>query len=249
MTIRIAALSLAAALTATPLLAHDMTSEEVKRLALEAILENPEIVMEAVEILREKEELAKVDAAKAVISEINAELYNIENAPVLGNPDGDVTVIEFFDYNCPYCKRAAAEVDALLEADPNVRLIYREWPILGESSTYASRAALASREQGKYDEFHVALMNAQGRKNEAVVLRLAQSVGLDIEKLKADMESDRVTQHLEKSNEMARALGFTGTPSFVVGDEGVFGMMPAEDLIAFVAEKRAAGKSNDSTGD
>lgn len=247
MTIRIAAFSIATALMTTVLPAQEMTPEDVKRLALEAILENPEIVMEAVEILREKEEIAKAEATNAVISEMTAALYEDENAPIMGNPDGDVTVIEFFDYNCPYCRQAYAEVEKLLEFDPNVRLLYREWPILGEGSLYASRAALASREQGKYEEFHIALMNDRTRKDESAVLRIAESVGLDIEKLQADMDSDAVVAHLEKSNELAKALGFTGTPAFVVGNEGVFGMIPADDLIAFVEEKREEGMAQDST--
>lgn len=239
MTVRFAALVFASLLAAPTAFAQDMTPDEVKRLALEAILENPEIVMEAVELLREQEEIAKAEAAQVAIVEMQDALYEDDNVPVLGNPDGDVTVIEFFDYNCPYCKQAHAEVQKLLEADPNVRLVYREWPILGEGSLFASRAALAARAQGKYDEFHLAMMSDRSRKDATGVLRLAESVGLDVEKLKIDMESAEVTQHIEKSNELARALGFTGTPSFVVGDEGVFGMIPAEDLIAFVAAKRA----------
>jgi protein-disulfide isomerase len=239
MIIRLTALSLMAALATSTAMAQEMTPEEVKRLALEAILENPEIIMEAVELLREQEETAKAEATGAAISEMHAALYEDANAPVLGNPDGDVTVVEFFDYNCPYCKQANGEVEALLEADPNVRLVFREWPILGDGSVYATRAALASREQGKYDDFHQALMMEPARKDEAVVLRVARSVGLDVDKLQADMESDAVSDHIAQSLELARALGFSGTPSFVIGDEGVFGLVPAEDLIAFVAEKRA----------
>ncbi len=128
-------LALAAALAvAQPALAQDLTPDEVKRLALEAILENPEIVMEAVEILREREEAAQAEATRSAISDLTSELTEDPNAPVLGNPDGDVTVVEFFDYNCPYCKRAATDVKGLLAADGNVRLVQREWPILGEGT-------------------------------------------------------------------------------------------------------------------
>ena len=242
MTLRLAPLALAAAMTALPAAAQDMTPEEVKRLALEAILENPEIVMEAVELLREREAAEQAQATEAAIADLQAALHEDDNAPVMGNPDGDITVVEFFDYNCPYCKQAYGEVNALLEADPNVRLVFREWPILGEGSLAATKAALASREQGKYDEFHVALMEDRSRKDEAAVMRIAEAVGLDIEQLKADMESEAVADHINKSNEMARALGFTGTPSFVIEDEGVFGMVPSDDLIAMVAEKRAAAE-------
>ncbi len=239
MKMRLAPLALAAALTANAAGAEEFTPEQIKQLALDAILENPEIIMEAVDLLRQREAEEQARATQEAIGELHAALYEDENAPILGNPDGDVTVIEFFDYNCPYCKQAYGEVNALLEADPNVRLVFREWPILGEGSLYATKAALASRAQGKYEEFHDALMQERARKDEAVVLRLAREVGLDIDRLQADMESDEVKDHIAQSSELAQKLGFTGTPSFVIGDEGVFGMVPAEDLIAFVADTRA----------
>ena len=132
-------------------------------------------------ILRESEEEAKAAATSAAIVALRADLRGDRNAPVLGNPDGDVTVVEFFDYNCPYCRQAAGEVQALLDADAGVRLIYREWPILGEGSLYAARAALASRAQGKYEAFHWALMEDRARKDETAVLRIAESIGLDLE--------------------------------------------------------------------
>ncbi len=240
MTIRLAAPILAAVL-ALPAMAQEMTPEEVKRLALEAILENPEIVMEAVGILRERDEAAQAEAAQAAIADLQVALTEDPNAPVLGNPEGDVTVVEFFDYNCPYCKQAAGEVKGLIAADADVRLVYREWPILGEGSLYAARAALASRAQGKYEEFHWALMADRTRKDEAAVLRIAESVGLDLERLKKDMDAPEVVEHIAKSNEMAQALGFTGTPSFVVGEEGVFGLAPQDDLQALVNKAREGG--------
>ena len=234
----LSALAVALALAA-PVAAQELTPEEVKRLALEAILENPEIVMEAVAILREREEAAQAEAAAAAIAELRPMLEADPNAPVLGNPEGDVTVVEFFDYNCPYCKQASGEVKALLAADADVRLVYREWPILGEGSVYAARAALAAREQGKYEEFHWALMEDRARKDEAGVLRIAEAVGLDVERLKADMESEAVMSHIAQSMAMAESLGFTGTPSFVIGGQAVFGLVPQDQLAAFVAEARA----------
>ena len=234
----LSALAVALALAA-PVAAQELTPEEVKRLALEAILENPEIVMEAVAILREREEAAQAASAAAAIAELRPMLEADPNAPVLGNPEGDVTVVEFFDYNCPYCKQASGEVKALLAADADVRLVYREWPILGEGSVYAARAALAAREQGKYEEFHWALMEDRARKDEAGVLRIAEAVGLDVERLKADMESEAVMSHIAQSMAMAESLGFTGTPSFVIGGQAVFGLVPQDQLAAFVAEARA----------
>ena len=143
-------------------LAQDLSEARIKELVYEAILENPDIIMEAVGLIQQRDEEAQANATQAVLTDQRSLLERDPNAPVLGNPDGDVTIVEFFDYNCPYCKRAMPEVQAVLDEDPNVRLVYREWPILGEGSIFASRAALASRVQGKYDEFHLAMMGARG---------------------------------------------------------------------------------------
>lgn len=239
--------ALAAALAVTlalgaPAPAQEMTPEEVKRLALEAILENPEIVMQAVELLRAQEEAAQAEATTAAIADLRTALEQDPDAPVLGNPEGDVAVVEFFDYNCPYCKRAATEVKGLIEADSDIRVVYREWPILGEGSVVAARAALAAREQGKYEEFHWALMEHQARKDEAAVLQIAESVGLDVEKLRADMESEAVDRHIAQSMALAQSLGFTGTPAFVIGGQPAFGLLSQDQMAAMVAEAREAGE-------
>ena len=124
--------------------AQELSEERVKELALEAILENPQIIMEAVQLLEQQEATAQAEATADVLKEQRQLLEQAPNAPVLGNPDGDVTVVEFFDYNCPYCRRAMSEVEGLIEADPNVRLVFRELPILGDGSVFAAKAALAS---------------------------------------------------------------------------------------------------------
>ena len=218
--------------------AQGLSEARIKELVFEAIRENPEIIMEAVAILQQRDDEAQAVATQSVLRDQRDALHNDPNAPVLGNPDGDVTVTEFFDYNCPYCKRAMVEVQALLEADANVRLVYREWPILGEGSVFASRAALAARAQGKYEEFHWALMGSKGRVVEATVLRIAKDIGLDIERLKADMQSPEVEQHIAASMQLAQALGFNGTPSFVIGDALVPGFVDQVQLQEFVDENR-----------
>lgn len=216
--------------------AQQMTNEQVKQLALEAILENPQIIMQAVAILEQRERERAASGANTV----RLQLEQDPNSPNLGNPDGDVTVIEFFDYNCPYCRKAGQTVQELLASDANVRVIYREWPILGEDSVFASRAALAARAQGKYEEFHWALMNGEGRASEASILKLARDLGLDVEKLQADMTSPAVEAHIAQSNALARTLGFTGTPAFIVGDRTAPGMLSTDEITAMVAEARAA---------
>lgn len=213
-----------------PALAEDISDERIKSLVLEAIRENPEIVLEAIDILERERAAAQATSAAEVLDRWRDALEADPNAPVLGNPDGDVTVVEFFDYNCPYCRRVKPEMEALLDADSNVRVVYREWPILGEGSIFAARAALASREQGKYEEFHWALMGMNGRAEEASVLRVAREVGLDIEQLREDMESDAVEAHIADSMELTQALGFNGTPSFVIGDALLPGFVEADAL-------------------
>ena len=215
--------------------AQQITDEQVKQLALEAILENPQIIMQAVAILEQR----KRERAASASNTVRLQLEQDPNSPNLGNPDGDVTVIEFFDYNCPYCRKAGQTVQELLASDANVRVIYREWPILGEDSVFASRAALAARAQGKYEEFHWALMNGEGRASEASILKLARHLGLDVEKLQADMTSPAVEAHIAQSSALARTLGFTGTPAFIVGDRTAPGMLSTDEITAMVAEARA----------
>ncbi|MGR3388361.1 MAG: DsbA family protein, partial [Paracoccus sp. (in: a-proteobacteria)] len=210
--------------------AQEPSDERIKELALQAIRENPQIIIEAIQSLEADQAAAQSQAQSDVLTNQRDLLERDPNAPVLGNPDGDVTVVEFFDYNCPYCRRAMAEVEGLVEDDENVRLVYREWPILGEGSVFAARAALASREQGKYEEFHLALMGMQGRAEEASVMRIAEEIGLDVEKLRADMAAPEVDEHIATSRRLTQALGFNGTPSFVIGDNLVPGFVEQEQL-------------------
>ena len=215
--------------------AQSMTDDQVKQLALEAILENPEIIMQAVAILQQREKEQAASGANTVRLEVESD----PNAPNLGNPEGDVTVVEFFDYNCPYCRSAGQTVQALLSADENVRVIYREWPILGDDSVMAARAALAAREQGKYEAFHWALMNGEGRVTEALIFKVARDLGMDVAQLEADMVSPAVEAHIALSNALAQQLGFTGTPAFIVGDKTAPGMLNLDEIAMLVAEARA----------
>ena len=215
---------------------RERTDAEIKALVLEAIRENPTIIEEAVQLLREADEAAQLAAARDVLNDRAA----IEDgAPVMGNPQGDVTVVEFLDYNCGYCKRAIGEVQALLEADPNVRLVVREWPILSEGSVVAARAALASENQGRYAEMHEALM-ALPRADEGSVMATAERLGLDMARLRADMADPAIDAHFDRSHELTRAFGFSGTPSFVIGDELVPGAVPMDAMQGLVDAAREA---------
>lgn len=234
----IAMATVAFALAPVSVVAGDLNENRVRELVLETIRENPEIVMEAVAILERRQAEAQAAAQADVLSNQRQLLERDPNAPVLGNPDGDVTVVEFFDYNCPYCRRVKPEVKAMIAADPNIRLVYREWPILGDGSVFAAKAALAAREQGKYEEFHWAMMELKGRANETSVLRVAQEIGLDIEKLRKDMEAPEVQEHIDTSMRLTRALGLNGTPSFVIGENLVAGFVERAELEKHVADTR-----------
>jgi|TARA_R110000787_G_scaffold31181_3_gene82946 protein-disulfide isomerase len=223
-----------AAFSFTTVAAQELNEADIKRLALEAILEKPEILIEALSILQERENVALSEAQTDALSELRDDFE--QNAPVFGNLDGSVTLVEFFDYNCGYCRRAAPEVKAVLEANKDVRIIYREFPILGPGSEVAARASLAARNQGKYQQFHEAMMALNGQAVEASVMKIAGDVGLDLEVLKTDMQSDLVNEHIAASLRLAEALGITGTPTFVLGDEIIPGVIERGTLLEKIAE-------------
>ncbi|WP_238367851.1 DsbA family protein [Mesobacterium pallidum] len=227
-----------AAFAPFPVHADELSEARIKELVLETIRENPEIVMEAVAILEQRQAQAQAHDQVQVLQNQRELIERDPNAPVLGNPDGDVTVVEFFDYNCPYCRRVKPEVRALIDEDPNIRLVYREWPILGDGSVFAAKAALAARKQGKYEEFHWAMMGLQGRAEEASVLRVAEDIGLDVDQLRADMDAPEVEEHIATSMRLTQALGFNGTPSFVIGDALVPGFVEKARLAELVEDAR-----------
>lgn len=231
-----------AALVMLPIaaMADGLDENRIKELVLEAIRENPGIVFEAAQLFEEQQQALQAQAAAEVLDTEKATLENDPNAPVLGNPEGDVTVVEFFDYNCPYCRRVKPEMEALLAADPNVSVVYREWPILGEGSVFAARAALASRNQGKYEEFHWAMMQLKQRAEEATIIRVAEDIGLDVAQLRRDMTAPEIEEHIQTSMRLAQSLGFSGTPSFVIGDSLAPGLIQADQMIELVDQARAA---------
>lgn len=217
---------------------QEFTADEIKKLALEAILENPETIRQALVELDRVEARAKEERVRQNLQEIWAELSG-GDAPILGNPDGNVTLVEFFDYNCPFCRRVKPEIEALKAADADIRYVYREWPILGEGSVFAAKAALASIKQGKYEEFHWALMSLDEPAEEISVIRVAMEIGLDIKQLQLDMAAPEIEQHIANSMRMARSLDITGTPTFVFRDKVVAGLVRADQLVEEVERLRA----------
>ena len=158
--------------------------------------------------------------------------------PILGNPDGNVTVVEFFDYQCPYCRKVAERLLAMVKRDGNIRLVFKELPILGARSEYAARAALAAKNQGRYLAFHKALMRNTGRLTRKRILSIANSVGVDTNRLRADMQSPEIDDAIAANRDMARKLGIRGTPTFVVADRTVRGAVPMASIREHVAKAR-----------
>ncbi|MGV6847459.1 MAG: DsbA family protein [Marinibacterium sp.] len=245
-TIALAA-TLAAGLNAAPAMAFDPAAmSETERLAFgEAVrtylLENPEIIIEAVSILEARQANAQATADADLISANAAAIYDDGFSWVGGNPDGDVTLVEFLDYRCPYCRRAHAAVAGLMKRDPNVRLIVKEFPILGEASLAASRFAISVRQNAGPDAYHQvsdALMEFNGDINDVTLRRLAEGLGLNVDAIMAGMNAESVTAELTATRELGKKLNITGTPTFVLEDEMLRGFVPEDQLTELVAGKR-----------
>ncbi|WP_148292710.1 DsbA family protein [Paracoccus aminophilus] len=172
--------------------------------------------------------------------ELRKALERDPNAPVLGNPNGDITLTEFFDYNCPYCRVMVKDVHQLITDDKNLRVVFREWPVFGEGSIFTTRVSLASLKQGKYWQFHSAMMAIKGKADERSAMRTAEKVGLDLTRLKKDMDSDQVYAHMDRSTELADHMGLVGTPTFIAGNEGLFGKQSLTELKEMIARGRKA---------
>lgn len=178
------------------------------------------------------------DRPNPMPEELRKALERDPTAPVLGNPAGDITLSVFFDYNCPHCRKMAAPIGGLISSDPQLRVVYREWPVFGEGSEFAARASLASLDTGKYWQFHTALLSMKGRAEEASVMRVARQTGLDPDALRRGMGAENVTRHIGLSFQLAEHMGLMGTPTFIAGDEAVFGEQSRADLAALVARGR-----------
>ncbi|MEX2519392.1 MAG: DsbA family protein [Paracoccaceae bacterium] len=205
---------------------------EMNAIIREYILQNPEVLVEAMQVLeqRQNEQVKTSDQQK--IATLKDAIFNDGFSHAIGNPDGDVTLIEFTDYRCPYCKRAHESVSALLEADPNVRVVIKEFPILGPESTYASRAAMAALRQGGelYERYSDAMLEHKGDLDQRAVMMLAERAGADMARLKTDMDLPEIAEQIRQTYALARELEINGTPGFIIGDEIVRGFVPYEAL-------------------
>lgn len=241
-----AAALISAAFLAAPALAHDgpLSSEqkaEIEAMVRDYILQHPEIILESVAIMQAREDAAKNAAAKQALVDHRDALEQDPADPVLGNPNGDVTIVEFFDYQCGYCKTMMKPLMDLVEEDGNIRLVLKEFPILSPTSETAALASLAADRQDRYKDFHTALMNLRGRLTAEAIFQVALETGLDVEKLQADMKDPALQAQVRKSFELAQALSIQGTPAFTIGGHVVPGAVSKEQLAELVAEARKEG--------
>ena len=212
--------------------------EAIEGIIHDYLMHNPDVLIEA---LRAAEDKASRDAdAKAalVLKDRRGEVFDDPATPVGGNPQGNVTIVEFFDYRCPYCKQVQPSLQVLLDQDHNLRFIYKEMPVLGAPSVTAAHAALAARLQGKYEAFHAAMMAIKGQITDDVVYQVAGSVGLDVDRLKRDMAAPEIDQALKANLALAKALDIRGTPGFIIGDHIVPGAIDLDALKDLVASAR-----------
>ncbi|ESW92876.1 MULTISPECIES: DsbA family protein [unclassified Mesorhizobium] len=214
---------------------------EVEGIVRDYLLKNPEVLLEAQQALEAKQKEEQRVASLGVIKDAKDQIFNSSFDGVVGNPNGKVTIVEFYDYNCGYCKRAIDDMRALTKADPDLRFVLKEFPILGPDSQKASVVSMAFHlmKPEKYGEFHNALLGGQGRATEAAAIKVALSLGADEAALREKMKDPSITEAFSKTYDLATKLAITGTPSYVVGNEVVFGALGQEVL----AEKIEAAKA------
>jgi protein-disulfide isomerase len=207
---------------------------EIERIVKEYLLSHPELLQDVMSELEKRQALADAEKHRAGVKEHSAALFTSPRQVTLGNPQGDVTVVEFFDYNCGYCKRAMSDMLDLLKDDGKLKFVLKEFPVLGEGSVQAAQVAAAVRMQDKtgkkYLEFHQKLLGGRGQADKTRALAVAKEIGLDVAKIEKDMAGDEVKATIEESFKLAEALGLNGTPSYVVGTDVVIGAVGANTL-------------------
>ncbi|MBF0130680.1 MAG: DsbA family protein [Alphaproteobacteria bacterium] len=212
--------------------------EALEKIIRKTIVDHPEILVEAAQALQEKAEGLRSAQARAAIAKLRPELERDPDAPVLGNPSGDVSVVMFFDYNCAYCKLVYRAVTKVVADDGKVRLVLKELPILGPDSLTASKAALAAGAQGKYREFFSEAMGHRGKFDDGALEGIVKTVGLDHARLTKDMAADGIEKALDRNRDLSRALDINGTPAFVIGSDLVAGALNEKTLKEMIAKAR-----------
>ena len=239
----LAALTVVNPAHATDIITMTDTERDVFRAEVRAyLMENPEVLLEAIAVLEDRQAAEAATNDTALLLENADAIYNDGVSYVGGNPDGDITIVEFSDYRCPYCKRAHPEVAELVESDGNIRLIYKEFPILGPESLTTAQFAMATlmvEGPEAYEKVSTALMDLRGAPSSDALLKMAKILGLDADAVMAKMESTEVTQAIQANRALGQTLQISGTPTFILGDQLVRGYVPMEAMRDMVTEARS----------
>jgi protein-disulfide isomerase len=232
-----AAFFIAAAFVAQPASAQTFSDDQrhqIEGIIKDYLTSHPEVMQDVMAAMDKQQKEAEAEKARATIKDNNATLFNSNHQVVLGNPQGTLEIVEFFDYNCAFCKRAMSDMLDLLKNEPNLKFVLKEFPVLGEGSVEAAHVAVAARMQDptgkKYIEFHQKLLGGRGPADKARALAVAKEVGYDMARIEKDMNSDEVKTTIDENMKLADALGVNGTPSYVVGDELVVGAVGLDEL-------------------
>ncbi|MDH4304230.1 MAG: DsbA family protein [Nitrospira sp.] len=212
------------------------SSPDVADAAIERYIRaHPEVIEQSLQAMEAKREAEQKERQKVALKTKQEELLHDPMSPVSGNPKGEITLVEFYDYRCGFCKKAASAVTELQKVDPRVRVVYKDFPILGEPSELAAKAALASQAQGKHQAFHEALLASHSDMTKEAILKIATKVDLDAKRLEADMANPKWQAVIAKNRALARELGISGTPGFIVGNELVPGWLDLNGLKELIA--------------
>ncbi|MDF1750747.1 MAG: DsbA family protein [Alphaproteobacteria bacterium] len=215
--------------------------QRIESIVHDYLMANPQVILDAIRSMEERQQALVEQKRADIIAQLVPTLSASPMTPAFGADDSDVILVEFFDYQCGYCKRLFPGLQETMAKDPKLKVIFAELPILGPASLVASRAALASQEQGKYMEFHDAMMGYQGQLSDKIIFDMADEVGLDVEKLKEDMNAPKVLQYLAMVRSLSESMDIRGTPAMVIGKEFIGGYIPTEKLQEIIDQARAEG--------
>lgn len=224
----------------------DTQKKELGEIIKQYLIENPEVLVEAQNVLEQRQLVAQQQRTKSVIAEMAGDLTSSSDDIIFGNPDGDVTIVEFFDYNCGYCKRAMSDMLDIIESDPNVKFILKEFPILGPESVEATSVSIAVNRIApeKAAQFHTDLLGSTGRANKDKAMSIAKNLGVDLAALEKEMQDEALLEGIGKTYEIAQALEINGTPSYVVGNEPLFGAVGSSDILKKIQNMRTCGEAS-----
>lgn len=223
----------------------DDEKQTLHQIIREYLIANPEVILEAQTALEEQQAKAAQDAIISTISDLSDQLFSDGKDVIFGNPKGDVAIVEFFDYNCGYCKRAMADMEEVVRRDNNIKFILKEFPILGPQSTEAARISIAVSRiaPDKAADFHTRLLSASGRADRASAMAVASHLGIALDDIEKELTAEDLMDSVRTSYQLAQALGINGTPSYVMGNEPIYGAVGVDQLLERVANMRSCGET------